>query len=118
MARDLSFWKAKKNARAKNSDIYRELSNGSHLDCIYDIPSAQIMEDIICEFANWEQISPSFFENGGESFQLYITRQFVRADCYNVTELNMNRIIDIMLKYGCKLYDSTIDVRFDEDNDN
>ena len=42
-----------------------------------------------------------------------ITKQFVRVDCYNLTEYNMNRIIDIMLKYECPLYDAAIDVRFD-----
>lgn len=45
--------------------------------------------------------------------ELFITDQFVRFDCYNVTYEFMNLIIDIMAKYECPLYDSTISVRFE-----
>ena len=42
-----------------------------------------------------------------------ITDQIVRVDCYGMTEYSMNKVIDILDKYNCPLYDSTIDVRFD-----
>ena len=64
-------------------------------------------------FDSWSSKDDGYFENSDEAFQLMITKQFVRVDCYNLTEYNMNRIIDIMLKYECPLYDAAIDVRFD-----
>jgi hypothetical protein len=115
MARDLSFWKKKENMHILNRDIYEELSKGNYLDCVYEIPSEQILQDIKYEFAEWEQLNDFCFENNYESFQLYITKQFVRVDCYSMTEQNINKIIDILLKYECPLYDATIDVRFDSD---
>ena len=42
-----------------------------------------------------------------------MTKQFVRVDCYSMTEKNINKIIDVLLKYECPLYDAAIDVRFD-----
>lgn len=73
----------------------------------------QICIDFKKEFSSWNSQDDGYFENGDEAFQLMITKQFVRVDCYNLTEYNMNRIIDIMLKYECPLYDAAIDVRFD-----
>ena len=52
-------------------------------------------------------------KDNGNGFQLMITDQFVRVDCYGMTEYSMNKVIDILDKYNCPLYDSTIDVRFD-----
>lgn len=40
------------------------------------------------------------------------TIECVNFECYSVTIENMNRIIDIMNKYGCPLYDSAISTRF------
>lgn len=113
MARDLSFWKKKENIHIINRKVYEELSKGNYLDCVYEIPSEKILQDIKYEFADWEQLNSSCFENNHESFQLYITKQFFRVDCYSMTEQNINRIIDILLRYDCPLYDASIDVRFD-----
>ena len=98
MGRDLSFWKEKRKLQIKNSEIYEELTKGNYLDCICDIPSTQILQDFMLEFAEWEHLDDSYFEKGNESFQLFVTKQFVRADCYGMTEENVNKIIDIMLK--------------------
>jgi hypothetical protein len=113
MSRDLSFWKIKKVTQVDNSEIYQELANGKNLDYIGEIPVNQVLEDFKNEFKEWNIQKSLYFEKGDEAFQLMITNQFVRADCYGMTEYNMNRIIDILYKYDCPLYDSTIDVRFD-----
>lgn len=113
MARDLSFWKKKNNIQIKNSDIYRDLSNGKYLDYICEIPSEEILQDIVCGFSRWRRLNNYCFAKGNASFELFITKQFVRADCYNMTEKDMNKMIDILLKYDCPLYDAAIDIRFD-----
>ena len=113
MARDLSFWKEKRDTQIKNSDIYEDLSNGKYLDYIYEIPLEHILQDLTCAFAEWNRLNDFCFENQNEAFQLYMTKQFVRVDCYSMTEKNINKIIDVLLKYECPLYDAAIDVRFD-----
>lgn len=113
MSRDLSFWKCKSSISVSNEYIYTELSNENYLDYLEDIPVEEIINDFNREFQSWRGQEEQYFENGEEAFQLMITKQFVRADCYSLSEYNMNKIIDIMLKYDCPLYDSAIDVRFD-----
>lgn len=117
MSRDLSFWKYRELGNATNKEIYYELSQGRLLDCLEEIPVDQIFIDFKNEFFSWRSQDDKYYENNNEAFQLMITKQFVRVDCYNLTEYNMNKIIDIMLKYECPLYDAAIDVRFDENFD-
>ena len=113
MARDFGFWKEKQDVQRKNSDIYNDLSNGKYLDYINEIPLEHILQDIVCEFAEWNRSADFYFEKQSEAFELYLTKQFVRVDCYSMTEQNINKIIDVLLKYDCPLYDAAIDVRFD-----
>ena len=113
MGRDLSFWKTSKQPKIKNSQIYYELSNENKLDCISYLPIEEILMDFNNVFFDWNKPESSWYEKEEKSFYLMITNQFVRADCYNLSEKDMNKIIDIMLKYECPLYDSIIDVRFD-----
>lgn len=115
MARDLSFWKTKEDVDIKNSEIYMKLSEGEYLDCIADLPIKQILQDLRNAFVEWENVDDSYFTKGEAEIQLFVTEQFVRADCYSVTEKDMNKIIDTLLVYDCPLYDSLIDVRFDEE---
>jgi hypothetical protein len=113
MSRDLSFWKARKKGDQENEATYAALSNEEFLDFVDEIPVLQVQQDFDEVFKDWNNQNFNY-EKGSESFQLMLTKQFVRVDCYGVTERNMNRIIDIMIKYNCPLYDSAINVRFDE----
>lgn len=83
------------------------------MDYIDEISMDQILENLKKEFKNWSIQKENFFEEGNQAFQLMVTNQFVRVDCYGMTEYNMNKIIDILYKYDCPLYDAAIDVRFD-----
>ncbi|MBQ7429206.1 MAG: hypothetical protein IJV29_06025 [Butyrivibrio sp.] len=40
------------------------------------------------------------YENGKAAFDVFITNQIVRFDCYSLTYGELNKIIDIMLEYG------------------
>lgn len=116
MSRDLSFWKNKTSYSDSNECVYARLSDGELLDYLEEIPMEKIIHDFDVEFSSWKSEDERYFEKGDEAFELMITNQFVRVDCYSVSEYNMNKIIDIMLKYDCPLYDSAINVRFDENN--
>lgn len=113
MSRDLSFWKISKAMQVDNSEVYQELTNGKYLNYVDEIPVIQVLENFKKEFKEWKIQESLYFEKGDEAFQLMMTNQFVRVDCYGMTEDNMNRIIDILYKHDCPLYDSTIDIRFD-----
>ncbi|MCM1127893.1 MAG: hypothetical protein NC429_15660 [Lachnospiraceae bacterium] len=113
MSRDLSFWRCKGAPNVSNAYIYTELSNENYLDFLEEIPVEEIINDFNREFQSWKGQEEQYFESGEEAFELMVTKQFVRTDCYDLSEYNMNRIIDIMLKYDCPLYDAAIDVRFD-----
>ena len=113
MARDLSFWKSKEITHLENKEIYALLSSGQYVNGLELLPTNQILDDFRECFNDWKYNAQNYFEKENESFQLMIITQFVRCDCYSMSEFNMNRIIDIMLKYDCPLYDSAIDVRFE-----
>jgi len=113
LSRDLSFWKTSKKTDDDNEEIYSALSCEEYLDHVDEIPCLQILQDFDYVFRDWNNEN-SIYERGSESFQLMVTKQFVRVDCYGMTNSNMDRIIDLMIKYDCPLYDSAINVRFDE----
>ena len=112
MAGDLSFWKVKEKINIPNSEIYSALSSGEYLFYIDEIPKNEILKDFNIAFSDWENHKNNY-EKGFEAFQLMVTNQFVRADCSEMTAGNINKIIDILGKYGIPLYDSCIDVRFE-----
>ena len=113
MSRDLSFWKTSTKVEVDNKTIYTTLSEAKHLVFIDEIPMDDIKEDFSKVFKDWINDDNMYYEKGSESFQLMITKQFVRAECYGVTKTSINMIVDILLKYNCPLYDPIIDVRFD-----
>lgn len=113
MSRDLSFWRTKKKLYIENKDIYKSLSEGKFLTYVNEIPVSQIIADFNKAFIKWINNDNKYYEKDNEAFELMTTEQFVRVDCYEMTADNMNKIIDIMIKYDCPLYDAAIDVRFD-----
>ncbi len=113
MARDLSFWKVKGDVRLQNQEIYWALSDEEYVEGLEVLPISDILNDFHAVFSDWKADEDNYFEKGDESFELMSTTQFIRCDCYSLSEDNMNKIIEIMLKYDCPLYDSAIDVRFE-----
>ncbi|MFB6366438.1 hypothetical protein ACFCP7_20665 [Paenibacillus elgii] len=78
------------------------------------MPISQIIKDIQEEFRDWTITNHDFEKDGKGVFQLFTTEQFVRVDCYGVSGDDMNKLIDILLKYDCPLYDPQVSERFDE----
>ena len=113
MARDLSFWKNERTLELGNEEIYARLSDGESIDGLADLPTDKILSEVKQVFKDWTVSDDTYFEKDEESFELMLTKQFARFDCYSMSEDDMNKIIDIMFDHGCPLYDSAIDVRFD-----
>ena len=47
------------------------------------------------------------------AFQIFTIPQAVRIDCYGMQEADLNSLVDILIEFGCPLYDPQISTRFD-----
>lgn len=112
MSRDLNFWKYKEKISLKNNEVYAKLSDGEYVEGIQELPISNIIKSIDHVLSSWNKLDEAHYENGEEMVELFTTTQFVRFDCYQVSEEHMNMLIDVMLEYECPLYDAAIDVRF------
>lgn len=114
MARDLSFWKYnEKNEGFEHSKIYEKLSNAEYVEVVAEIPVDLVKAEIGKVYNGWGKEDENNYILGSEAFELMLTNQFARIDCYGMTEEHMNLIIDVMDIFDCPLYDSAIDVRFE-----
>ncbi len=119
MSYDLSFWQYKKDVYLNNETIYKKCSNDEILEGLETLPTELILQDIKQEFELW-LLDKNYldFENpkSNGAFQITMTNQFVRFDCYQMQGEDMNKIIDIMDKYNCPLYDPQVPQRYDKIN--
>jgi hypothetical protein len=112
MSRDLSFWKYDTIVSMNDNEVYAKLSNGEFVNGVAELPISDIIEAIETTLVGWSKLDETHFKHKSEMIEVYTTNQFVRFDCYQVSEEHMNVLIDIMLRYDCPLYDSVIEVRF------
>lgn len=117
MSYDLNFWKYKKGTYLDNQEVYEKCSDEQIVDGLEDLPIDSILKNVQTEFTDWEMEDSNIdYENpkGKGSFQIYTTKQFVRFDCYRMKGEDMNRIIDVMYKYDCPLYDPQVPQRYNK----
>lgn len=113
MSRDLSFWKYENSDQLNHRAVYEALSRGSRMDGVALLPISDILSAVSTQFDTWNKVDNMHFENDSAVIEVFSTPQFVRFDCYMVSEDDMNKLIDVMLAFDCPLYDSVIDTRFD-----
>ena len=115
MSYDLNFWKYKKNVYLDNQTVYEKCSEEESVDGLENLPIEDIIADIDKEFADWKNESNDYENPKGKgAFQILTTLQFARFDCYGMQGEDMNRIIDVMIKYECPLYDPQVPQRYDD----
>lgn len=114
MSYDLAFWKTVKKTDMPNHKIYEILSDGGRVDGLCEIPYENIIKDMRQAFADWHIHGNEYEKSDGQYFEVTYSNQFFRVDSYGVTADELNRIIDVLAKHGCPVYDASIDVRFDE----
>ncbi|MGB8455898.1 MAG: hypothetical protein WCD89_26735 [Anaerocolumna sp.] len=116
MSYDLGFWNYKNGVYKDNQETYMQLSNKEYVAGIADLPIDEILEHIADEFKDWERCGQYDFESDDRgAFQVMVTKQFVRIDCYGMSKFVMNKFIDILSDYDCPLYDPQVPQRFDKD---
>lgn len=116
MSYDLDFWKYKDGVYLNNQVVYESCSDEKVVDGLENLLIDAILIDIQTAFTDWKMEESNIdYENpeGKGAFQIYYTTQFIRFDCYGMEGEDMNRIIDVMLKYDCPLYDPQVPKRYD-----
>ena len=118
MSMDFNFWKYKEGAAHDNKRVYESACcDGKIMDELESLPIEEIMNKITSVFSDWEALDETHYENekeGKGAFEIFTTPQIVRFVCYGMQETDMNALMDILIDFGCPLYDPQIETRFDE----
>ena len=115
MSMDLNFWKYKEGAVHDDDKIY-ELAccDGKRVEGLENLPINEITKKIASVFSDWIALDNNHYENEERgAFEIFTTSQIVRFDCYDMQEADMNALMDILIDFGCPLYDPQIPTRFD-----
>lgn len=115
MSYDLNFWKYKEGVPHDNSKVYEHACcQGEELEELERLPVDEILNIIAEKFSHWTALDKFSYESSKSgSFEISVTSQTVRFDCYNMSGEDMNVLMDILFQFGCPLYDSGISTRFD-----
>ena len=116
MSMDLNFWRYKKGAVHDHRKVYETACCDRDLvEDLESLPTEKILEKIAEVFSDWTQLDEKTYEKEPQgAFSVFTTSQIVRFDCYGMDGNNMNKLIDMMLEFGCPLYDPQINERFDQ----
>jgi len=117
MSRDLNFWKYKENVVHNHKKVYKvACCDGKLMDELEMLPIEEILKKVSVVFSDWtiEDNGNDYEKENHGAFQIFTTSQIVRFDCYNMRENDMNTLMDILIEFGCPLYDSQISTRFDD----
>lgn len=115
MAVDLNFWKYKEGITHDNDRIYKlACCEGKTMEELETLPINEIYQKISSVFSDWTSLDKNNYEKEGRgAFEIFTTSQIVRFDCYSMQETDMNSLMDILIDFGCPLYDPQIATRFD-----
>lgn len=116
MSMDLNFWKYKENATHDDAEVYQTACcDGELMEELEMLPIDEILKKISVAFPDWtvQNNGKDYEKEGHGAFQIFTTSQIVRFDCYGVPEADMNSLMDVLIEFGCPLYDPQISTRFD-----
>lgn len=116
MSMDLNFWKYKDKAAHNDESVYQTACcDGELVEELEVLPIEEILQRVAGVFSDWTVMEggKDFEKEGHGAFQIFTTSQIVRFDCYGMSEADMNLIVDILIDFGCPLYDPQISTRFD-----
>lgn len=117
MSYDIDFWKYKAGVPHDNGKVYEKVCcNGEVLEELEELPINEILKKIESAFSDWTKLDEYNYENekeGRGAFEISVTSQTVRFDCYNMQGDDMNKLTDILIDFGCPMYDPQLPERFD-----
>ena len=112
----IAFGKYQEGIYLDNLKTYELLSKGIQLYGIDELPISLIVQEISCQFYDWEHYNENGWRKSNrEQFEIYTTSQLIKIDCLNVLDgKDMNKFPDIMVDFNCPIFDAKINRRFDE----
>ena len=117
MSYDINFWKYKEGVTHDDHRIYEQACcDGKLIEELESLPIDEILTKIASAFSDWIALDKEHYENekeGKGAFEIFTTSQVVRFDCYDMQEADMNTLMDILIDFGCPVYDPQISTRFD-----
>ncbi len=115
MSVELNFWKYKEGVMHDDERIYRQACcDGELVAELESLPVDEILDKIASAFSDWTVRNKRDYEKEGRgAFEVFTTSQIVRFDCYSMQEADMNSLMDLLIDFGCPLYDPQIETRFD-----
>lgn len=114
MSMDLNFWKYKEGATHDDSKVYGlACCDGEYMEELEPLPVDDILGEIAAAFSSWDSPDKNHYEKEGRgAFEIFTTPQIVRLDCYGMQGEDMNTLIDLLMEFGCPLYDPQVPARF------
>ena len=108
---DLNFWEYSFGPLKNHQDTYERPSNGERVKGLVQIDVERILEDFssVSTRQGFARLDDLNYEKDGEAFQITITDQFLRVDCYGVSIDNMNEMIEIAKSHRLPLYDPQVE---------
>jgi len=116
---DLIFWKQGPASGSDPANIYRSLMEGSVVDGLVTLPAEAMISDLTRAFPGsvretngsdewlvWES------DSRPATLEVSWTDHYLHASCRNLTDDELNRIIDAAVGHGCPLYDPQTGERF------
>ena len=117
MSYDISFWKYKEGVTHDDNRIYEQACcDGKLIEELESLPIDEILTQIASVFSDWTALDKEHYENekeGKGAFEIFTTSQIVRFDCYGMQENDMNTLMDVLIDFGCPVYDPQVSTRFD-----
>lgn len=116
MSVDLNFWQYKKNVAHHHAAVYQTACcDGEPMEELETLPIDEILQKITAVFSDWtiQNTMKDFQKAGHGAFQIFTTPQIIRFDCYDMLKKDINALIDIVIDFGCPLYDPQVSTRFD-----
>lgn len=115
MSRHLAFWKYSDGIYLDNQKVYETICVEEQMTAGLSIlPIDDILNKINEVFSDYDKLDEYNYESSKGSFTILTTKQSILFDCsWNMLDTELNKIIDIMLEYGCPFYDPQITTRFD-----
>ena len=117
MGMDLSFWRYREHAAHDDAAVYQTACcDGDVMEEVETLPVDDILKKVAAVFSDWtiQDGGRDFEKEGHGAFQIFTTPQMVRFDCYRMQGADLNALMDILIDFGCPLYDPQISTRFDD----
>ena len=120
MGYQLVFWQEEDDLDVPPSTVCASLLNEQAVDGLVALPIAGILSGLLDELPGAVRESDGavqwiywLSDDERSSVQIDWTDLHVLADCRYVEHDVVNRIIELLARFGCPLYDPQVDERFD-----